>query len=324
MNVRQPALWWIGDTESAEIAPAYRDIQAWEAQQLGMFRTLPTATAALTALTRDPAPGLILLAASRPGEVTHEEIEALQQRAPLTRLLALLGSLCEGEQRTGRPWPGVLRYYWHQWTWRLKPLLQRWLDRHMSIAAEPARDDAPFAWELPLTATEDERCLAAAVRMPATAPAGSGLVAVAGHDAAMVETLVGICRQAGWHASAWSALPQYWHATEPPIATDSADIQQARTSPRGGSKCNHTWFPGLVAGIWDVCTVAQSDLPAFTAFARCLAPVPVVAVVNFPRWNDVSALQQAGATAVVSKPLYLGDLEAALDACVSGRMAGAS
>lgn len=293
----RPALWWIGPTTPVELAKAYSDVCNWESQRPGTVRTFTTAAEAIAALVADPAPELMLLAVNRPGELTHAEVAMLQQQAPLARQVALLGSLCEGEQRTGRPWPGVGRYYWHQWPWRLKPELAQWLRQRDDTATEEARP--PFPWELPLTATEDERCLSVVSRAGA-GQVRDGLIAVAGTDAAMVQTLVGLCRRVGWNAAAWT-MPQ-------PPAAEKAD------EGRG-------WYPGVAAGVWDVFGPLEANLPQLADFAARLSPAPVVAVLNFPRWNEVLALRQAGVAAVVSKPLYQGDLAAALAACTGDREA---
>lgn len=307
MSGARPALWWIGSTAPVELAEAYGDLCAWEGQRPGTVRTFNTAAEAIatladSALANSAAPELMLLAESRPGELAHAEVATLQQQAPLTRQVALLGSLCEGEQRTGRPWPGVVRYYWHQWPWRLKPQLARWLRLRDATAVDEAQP--PFPWELPLTATEDERCLSAVGRTGA-GQVRDGLIAVAGTDAAMVQTLVGLCRQVGWNAAAWTTTD---------CMTPQSPIAEQSEGSRG-------WYPGVAAGVWDVYGPLDANLPQLVDFAAHLAPAPVVAVVNFPRWNEVLALRQAGVAAVVSKPLYQGDLAAALAACAFPREA---
>lgn len=79
---------------------------------------------------------LIVVAQSMAGQFSIEQIERLQVRFPLTPIVALLGSWCEGESRTGVPWPGVQRVYWHQWNGRFdafaKQLIQSGItDLHM-------------------------------------------------------------------------------------------------------------------------------------------------------------------------------------------------
>lgn len=62
---------------------------------------------------------LLVLGATRPGQFSIEDINALRNASPLLRIVAILGSWCEGELRSGHPWPGVFRTYWHQWPARL-------------------------------------------------------------------------------------------------------------------------------------------------------------------------------------------------------------
>lgn len=55
----------------------------------------------------------IVLVQARPGELPREIVERLRPHAGGARFVSLLGSWCEGELRTGRPWPDVLRCYWY-------------------------------------------------------------------------------------------------------------------------------------------------------------------------------------------------------------------
>ena len=42
-------------------------------------------------------------------------IAALQKSYPTAKFWAMSTSECEGEYRTGSPWPGFQHFYWHQW-----------------------------------------------------------------------------------------------------------------------------------------------------------------------------------------------------------------
>src|SRR4051794_21630350 len=64
-------------------------------------------------------PGAIVIVESRPGQFSRREVERLHAAEPLARLVALLGTWCEGEERSGRPWPGVVRVPASSWRWRL-------------------------------------------------------------------------------------------------------------------------------------------------------------------------------------------------------------
>lgn len=62
----------------------------------------------------DASPELIVVAQSRPQTVRLADVERLRWQNPLAGVVALLGTWCEGETRTGRPWPGISRLYWYE------------------------------------------------------------------------------------------------------------------------------------------------------------------------------------------------------------------
>ena len=140
---------------------------------------------------------VIVVAEHYPGQHAPEAIDRLRQWAPLARIVRLLGSWCEGEGRTGRPWPGAIRIYWHQWV------------------AQLAREAASLptgggSWGLPATASEEERLLAVFKSRFRSAPAGWPS---AGGEFAMQEWLCDACRRAGYTAigmrpgGQWAAGP---------------------------------------------------------------------------------------------------------------------
>ncbi len=131
-------------------------------------------------------PALIVLAQARPGQIAAEDVDRLRAAAPLARFAALLGSWCEGETRTGKPWPGVIRVYWHQWT-RLLPEIA-------SLQAGRAS-----AWSLPATASDEERLLWNALQ---DEPKQQGLAAIVSDDFAMAHCLIDACRLRGM-AAVW-------------------------------------------------------------------------------------------------------------------------
>lgn len=93
-------------------------------------------------------PDVVLLVQARPGEIASSSVDQLRRLAPLVPMLAILGSCCEGETRTGTPWPGVPRCYWYQWP-------ARWREEQLRRRA----GELPL-WSLPATASEEERLLA--------------------------------------------------------------------------------------------------------------------------------------------------------------------
>ena len=72
------------------------------------------------------SPELILVAQSRPGMIAGRIVDALRRTAPLAGIVSLVGSWCEGETRTGKPWPGVERLHWYEFpTWWRRQLARR-------------------------------------------------------------------------------------------------------------------------------------------------------------------------------------------------------
>ena len=90
---------------------------------------------------------LIVLAASRRDQFSHEWVESIRSKASPTPLVALMGTWCEGEQRSGEPWPGVQRIYWHQWEGRFARFVEQ-------LAADQVCD-----WQLPATANDADSVL---------------------------------------------------------------------------------------------------------------------------------------------------------------------
>ena len=97
----------------------------------------------LADLDRDP-PELCFLLQRYPGEFPALELDALLRRWPLTRFVTVAGSLCEGEPRSGQPWPGQVRIYWHEFPgW--------WALQCKRIANGQAAE-----WALPRTSREED------------------------------------------------------------------------------------------------------------------------------------------------------------------------
>jgi hypothetical protein len=93
------------------------------------------------------SPELIVVCQSRPGTVSKSLVESWRRSAPLAGVVALAGSWCEGETRTGRPLVGVDRLYWHQFPawWRRQLSLRAagycpaWAGANSTRISEPGR-----------------------------------------------------------------------------------------------------------------------------------------------------------------------------------------
>ena len=118
---------------------------------------------------------IIALCQSRPGQFTQCQIESFHARAPLARLLAILGSWCEGEMRTGRPWHGVERVYWYDAIGRL-----RWLLASGTYSAASR------------TQTAAERIESSTRRWPHAKPGASAAIFTLRHSE--YEPLADVCR----------------------------------------------------------------------------------------------------------------------------------
>src|SRR5215475_14097263 len=106
----RPTVLFLGDTEHAD----FRDA----AELLRDGSNSPVTPT---------SPELIVVAHSRPGAVCTEQIETVRRTWPLASIVVIAGSWCEGELRTGRPWPGVHRLYWYEF--------QEWWHRQLKLRA---------------------------------------------------------------------------------------------------------------------------------------------------------------------------------------------
>lgn len=135
------------------------------------------------------SPHLIVIAQQWPGQFCQEQIEALHRAAPLARLVALLGSWCEGETCSGRPWSGVPRIYWHEFKSRV-------------FGGGDTSNGWQRVWPLPRTATEPERY---DVACRSYTESRRGRVLIAAADMLTYEGIADACGQAGYTASRFSA-----------------------------------------------------------------------------------------------------------------------
>jgi hypothetical protein len=131
------------------------------------------------------SPELIVIAQSRPGTIALESVLSLRRRAPLAGVIGLLGSWCEGESRTGRPWPGVERLYWYEFP--------AWWRRQMALRAAGRCPD----WSRP--ANVGIRIADGGLRRE---PKGAGLIVLRSPHCETAHVLADVFRCAGY-ATAW-------------------------------------------------------------------------------------------------------------------------
>ena len=263
----------IGDVERSEFRESVAALE-----DCGIVETAADVESAMAALAGGPAaPLAVVVAQSYPGQFASREIDRLRNAAPLAQVFGLMGTWCEGEMRTGQPWPASSRLYWHQWAARCRRQFDR-MARGKSCS-----------FLLPPTATEEERMLAdEGVRQNRvdsimdtcrTSPQ-RGLAVVRCRSFDSWETLSTACRMYGMSA--------VWMRDE--------TVRVA----------------GATAGIFDCDRSTDEEFDALRRAVKTLRPAPVIALASFPRVDDRRRAIDAGAAEVVSKPLIWDDLFAAI------------
>lgn len=139
---------------------------------------------------------------------------------------------------------------------------------------EASERGQPAAWSLPLTATPDERALA---KFVPHLERGIGHIAICSANAAAAGALADVCRHAGYAVS-----------------------QTTEWAERDGQRAT--------ALIWDTTAHALANRILVTRLRALHGDAPLVALVGFPRAEDVAAARKSGVSVVLAKPLDTGDL----------------
>ncbi len=208
----RPSVLLLGERERPEFATAVAWLHAHT--RLTFART----PAALSDLEGDNT-GFwdhVVIAQSRPGQFPQREVDRLSRHLPLAQFTALLGSACEGEPRSGRPWPGVVRVYWHQWSGRAPSIFlsARTGCRLPRTASEPERLDHALRTPPPRTVARVAICCPLATIHDALAVAcrvaGYQIVDVAGSTASPASELAAtLWYRSGMDARGFAALEQW-------------------------------------------------------------------------------------------------------------------
>jgi hypothetical protein len=209
------------------------------------------------------SPELIVIAQERPGVFLPAEVKLLRRLAPLAGMVSLAGTWCEGEPRTGRPWAGVHRLYWYEFP--------AWWRRQMELVSQECCPD----WSRHVMDAGGGE-LGAGSDLQCSAPMCSvrGCVALAVPSWNTADALREVFQRAGFTTA--------WH-------------------PRGRTaEVAH----GLTAGVWEGGQLNDKERTSLEAFCRQLAPAdaPVVALLDFPRYDARDRALAAGAAAVLGKP----------------------
>jgi CheY-like chemotaxis protein len=265
----------LGETNRPEFRVARADLARW-----GAVREVAEVAAAAAALAAvEFAPDVIVIAQAFPGQFSPKEIDRLRRLAPLAPIIGLMGSWCEGETRSGSPWPATVRTYWHQWPARAEREFRRLAEGQCC------------SWALPPTATEEERLLAdvgqvANLSHDDADRSGRGLAVIRSPSFEMADWLSAACRRRGL-AVVWQRAPSAARVT------------------------------GATAAIFDGGDFGQRECDELERFAAALRPASVVVLAAFPRAETRGRVLAAGAAAMLSKPVVIEDLFWQLDAATT-------
>ncbi|MBX3425235.1 MAG: hypothetical protein KF688_06105 [Pirellulales bacterium] len=275
----------------------------WHAREFGVLTTvlgdqapspvLDTLSAAIERIDGNPnPPEVVLLAQPRPGYFAEHEAAALVRAAPLTRVVVVAGTWCEGEWRTGRPLAGLPRLYWYEFAaWWRRALADRHGGRQPAWA-DPLVDPRWPAWRSRLAGANGTR--------NGEYKTAANRVAIDVGDYESFIALQLALKPHGWRC-VWQPRhrPEVWNTHRTGGASDAAPV----------------------AGIWDGGQLDDVETAALTAFAGRLAPraAPVVALLDFPRAEHHAAVRAAGACAVLGKPYCVDALAEELARAVGQR-----
>lgn len=279
-NARRPRVWIVGATDGAEFQPLLARFATLAPLRFASGRetTRPTERPSQGENTAGGSEWVVFLS-ERPECVARETVERWQRWFPLARFVVVLGTWCEGESRTGRPWPGVARMYWHEADAQLLAPLANLVDE-------------PLEWRLARTATEVERILAATPSRPsrverATSPADA-------HEGAP-------------RVAVYSATRGGWEAVR-----DAAEICRAPAQRWSGAAAE---FPDLVdAAVIDVEDASDLQTAPWRDGPWRTRRIPTLVLFGFPRWEDYVELAESGAD-LLPKPWRLADLARWLATC---------
>jgi CheY-like chemotaxis protein len=238
--------------------------------QLASVRVVDSVDEAVWSLRNSELnPDLIVVGQQHPVLFTSAHWNNLRRAAPLIPVWRVLGSWCEGEQRSGLPPGGFLSDYWHNFWSRFVGAITR-----RGLGCRPG-------WAAPPTTSAEERLLAeTAVALPQE----TGRVVVCAEDRASATALGDSCRLAGYELT---------------IARPTNLTGQPLLDPE--SAC-------IRAIVWDTTPEQICDSAAIRLLRAAFGPPPLLAMVDFPRPEDARQAHLLGVDHVFSKPYSIRDL----------------
>jgi hypothetical protein len=279
----RPLVIYIGDRKTAELAAPLE----WLDERASVV-SAENAQRACDLIQSSPAPLAIFVGQSRAGEHPNAAFERLREMAPLATIVSLLGSWCEGQARTGKPWPGAIRLYAHQFVPRVGSQL-----------AELGKSGT-MSWSPPFTATDEDRLLAAS---PWPRAGTRKHIAVVSKQRESAAALCDALATAGYDAQCI------------PLPARSLGTRRGEERAGRGSGSSVLAQP-LDLAIWDCPAGFAESRNDFVELTRRSPGVPWITLVSFPRCGDRAELAALGAAAVISKPFLVDDLLGEVRACL--------
>jgi hypothetical protein len=223
-------------------------------------------------------PELTIIAQRHPGEISHADVELIRHRAPLSGFVALVGSWCEGETRTGKPWPGIPRLYWHEFP--------AWWRRQLALRAVGRCPDWTQAGDFGFRIA-DCGLIDSGIRNPQSAirNQSAGVILLRTSTRETFAAIADALQRAGF-ATVWQPAGRRWPVVH-----------------------------GAAAGIWDGGQLDDREAGDLAVFCRSVAGAhaPVIALLDFPRRDRVEYALALGAATVLGKPWLNGDLVATIN-----------
>ena len=121
--VPRPTCFVLGDLSR----PEFRMAREWLRAQAQPVYGAGNAPDPLGGWIADTDPDVVIIVQTRPGEHRPTLVDRLRRRFPLTPLVVLTGSWCEGETRSGHPLASTWRIPWYDfvprmsWAWQNVP-----------------------------------------------------------------------------------------------------------------------------------------------------------------------------------------------------------
>lgn len=224
---------------------------------------------------------LVVLAQSRPDQIGCRVVEEIRDRFPLTPIVGLLGSWCEGSSRSGTPMPGVRRVYFHQWSGQFQNFVRQFQCNGITD------------WHQPATATSADQVLA--TQSPDNKLANGRTSSPVDQSATVV---IGVSA---------TSHDQFSNLRD---AIGAMDWQVCRLDQAAGISAT-TPTPACLCV--DGNSESEPLRERIVSLRKNYPQVPMVLVLNFPRSQTAEMAAEFGVREIVSKPFDLANLKLSLE-----------